>query len=157
MSDQRLLFEQKEKVATKKVLFITTESETVQQLLLANPVGAIESCKASSAGFGGNQDHLDFAFTSGDFANAHFHIKGQESEVWAALIKRILNGDIAGERYYAEGEDAASIQQAVESALSNAPANAPAKCTACGAPIDEEITRGQHQVQCEYCGTVMRW
>lgn len=153
LTDQRLLFEQKEKVAKKKVLFITTESELVQQLVMANPIGAVESVKASSRGLGGHEDHLDLAFSSGDWVNAHFHLKGQDSEEWAALVKRVLNGDIQRERYSTGGEVPAGGAQDVEQTL----AQAPTKCNACGAPIDEQIVRGQRQVQCEYCGTVMRW
>nr|MBN1228521.1 hypothetical protein [Anaerolineae bacterium] len=153
LTDQRILFEQKEKVATKKVLFVTTASEMVQELLLATPVSGIESVKASTAGLMGGQDHLDFDFNTGDFVNAHFHIKGQDSTEWAALVKRVLNGEIMRERYYAEGEEAQAEIQATETAMTEAPTN----CTACGAPLDEQIVRGQRQIECEFCGTVMRW
>lgn len=153
ISDQRLLFEQKEKVATKKVLFVTTESEMVQELLMTVPLTGIESCTASHSGLGGHQDHLDFSFNEGDFVNAHFHVKGQDSDNWAVLVKRVLNGDIQRERYYPEGVDADAVAAAEEAAL----ANAPAVCESCGAPLDPEIVRGQRSIQCEYCGTVMRW
>ncbi len=153
LTDQRLLFEQKEKVATKKVLFITTESELIQQLVLATSVTSIQTVKPSRRGIGGHQDHLDIDFSSGDYVNAHFHLQGQDCEEWVALIKRVLNGEIQRERYYAEGEDATAAQQVLEETL----AAAPTRCQACGAPLDEEIVRGQHQIQCEYCGTVMRW
>jgi hypothetical protein len=153
LTDQRLLFEQKEKVATKKVLFITTESEVVQALLLQVPVASVESVKASTKGMLGREDHLDFTFSSGDFVNAHFHIKGQDSEEWAVLVNRVLNGDIEQEKYYPAGVDAAAEQHALDQAM----AEAPAQCTACGAPLDAQLVRGQNSIQCEYCGTVMRW
>jgi len=47
---ERLVFEQKEKKATKKMLFITTAKETVQELIFAVPVGQIEECQASNIG-----------------------------------------------------------------------------------------------------------
>ena len=153
LSDQRLLFEQKEKIATKKVLFVTTESEMVQELLMQVAVTGIDTCTSSHTGLGGHQDHLDFTFTEGDFVNAHFHIEGQDSDRWAALVKRVLNGDIQRERFYPEGTDAAAAAAQAEAAM----AEAPSVCEACGAPLDPEIVRGQHSIQCEYCGTVMRW
>jgi hypothetical protein len=153
LSDQRLLFEQKEKVATKKILFVTTESETIQAVLMAVAVTDIETCVSSHAGLGGHQDHLEFTFTKGDYVNAHFHIEGQESDGWAALVKRVLNSDIQRERFYPEGTDAATVSALEEAAMSEAPA----ECESCGAPLDPEIVRGQRSIQCEYCGTVMRW
>lgn len=153
LSDQRLLFEQKEKVATKKVLFITTDSETVQELVFQAPVGSIESCSASSKGLFGHQDHIDVTFSEGNYQNAHFHLDGQDSEMWVGLINRVANGDIQSERYYAEGETPESDQAALDKAF----AGAPSKCEACGAPLDEKLVKGQRQIECEYCGTVMRW
>jgi hypothetical protein len=153
LSDQRLLFEQKEKVATKKVLFVTTDSETVQELAFEAPVGSVESCSASSKGLFGHQDHIDVTFSAGNTRNAHFHLDGQDSETWVALINRTANGDIQSERYYAEGETPETEQAALDQSF----AEAPSKCEACGAPLDERLVKGQHQIECEYCGTVMRW
>jgi hypothetical protein len=153
LSDQRLLFEQKEKVATKKVLFITTDSETVQELVFEAPVGSVASCAASSKGLFGHQDHIDVTFSAGNYQNAHFHLEGQDSETWAGLINRVANGDIQAERYYSEGETPESAEAALDQAFSEAPS----KCEACGAPLDEKLVKGQRQIECEYCGTVMRW
>lgn len=153
LTDQRLLFEQKEKVATKKVLFVTTEAEMVQELLLEVPCGAIGEVKASSKGLMGHEDHLDFEFSDGNVRSAHFHIDGQDSEMWTGLVKRVLNGEIERERWYAEGQDAASIAEAEAEAMSAAPT----QCSACGAPLNEKLVRGQRQVECEYCGSVTRW
>jgi len=47
LTDQRLVFEQREKVATKKFLFITTASEEVQEMLWEAPVGALEEADAT--------------------------------------------------------------------------------------------------------------
>lgn len=153
LTDQRLLFEQKEKVATKKVLFVTTESEMVQELLMAVPITGVESCASSHKGLGGHQDHLDFEFSEGDFVNAHFHLQGQDSDRWAALIKRVLNAEIQRERFYPEG----TVPEAVAAEEEAVMAEAPASCESCGAPLDAEIVRGQRSIECEYCGTVMRW
>jgi hypothetical protein len=154
LTDQRLIFEQKEEKATKKVLFITTEKEMLQEMLFQVPIGAVEEIKSSSKGLFGHEDHLDFTFGSGaEYPTAHFHIDGQESEFWVGLIKRVQNGEISSERYYAPGENAEAEAQALQETF----ANAPQRCTACGAPFDAPIAKGQRQIKCEYCGTLMTW
>ena len=154
LTDQRLVFEQKEEVATRKVLFITTEKELVRGTLFEVPIGLVESVKATSQGLFGNEDHLEMSFGTGaDYASAHFHLKGQDSEEWARLVNRTVNGQIQSERYYAPGETPAAVSAALEDSLKAAPQ----QCTSCGAPFSAPIAAGQRQAQCEYCGTTMRW
>lgn len=154
LTDQRLIFEQKEEVATKKVLFITTDKEMVRQLLFEAPIGSIQSVKASARGLLGNQDHLDCEFGAGaPYDRAHFHIDGQDSEEWAALIKRVQTGDIQSECVQRPGDPASASSYDADRAASNAPS----RCTACGASFDTPIAHGQRQIICEYCGTTMRW
>jgi hypothetical protein len=154
LTDQRLVFEQKEKKATKKVLFVATEKETYQEMLFEAPVMSVDSVKASSKGLMGHQDHLDFEFGSGsDFANAHFHIDGQESEWWTGLVNRVKNGEIRREQYAAGEEASPTVDEESAGSL----AEAPERCTSCGAPFDTPVAKGQRQIQCEYCGTTMRW
>ncbi len=154
LTDQRLIFEQKEEKVTKKVLFIAAEKETLQEMLFQVPIGAVEGVKSSSKGLFGHEDHLDFTFgPAADYPIAHFHIDGQESEFWVGLIKKVQNGEISNERYYATGESAEVEAQALQEIF----ANAPQKCTACGAPFDAPIAKGQRQIKCEYCGTLMTW
>ena len=77
LTDQRLFFEQKEEVATKKVLFITTAKEKVQKLLLEAALASVEQVKPSKKGLLGHEDHLDVGFTlDGPVRAAHFHIDG---------------------------------------------------------------------------------
>jgi hypothetical protein len=144
----------RKKKVTKKVLFIAAEKETLQEMLFQVPVGAVEGVKSSSKGLFGHEDHLDFTFgPAADYPIAHFHIDGQESEFWVGLIKKVQNGEISNERYYATGENAKVEAQALQEIF----ANAPQKCTACGAPFDAPIAKGQRQIKCEYCGTLMTW
>lgn len=153
LTDQRLLFEQKEEVATKKVLFIATEKETVRQLVFEAPLGSVKNVKSSAKGLMGHEDHLDFEFGAGaPFPLAHFHIKGQESDEWLGIVKRVQTGDIQSERTAASAAPA-SPAQAADAAASNAPQ----RCSACSAPITTPIMHGQRQIECEYCGTTMRW
>jgi hypothetical protein len=68
-----------------------------------------------------------------------------------SLIKKVLNGEINREKI------ASAVEAVASGAAEPGAAQIPTQCTACGAPIDEAITRGQQQVECEYCGTIMRW
>ena len=50
LTDQRLIFEQKEEVATKKVLFVVTEKQKVQGLQLEAPVALVDKVETSKQG-----------------------------------------------------------------------------------------------------------
>ncbi|MGD8996986.1 MAG: hypothetical protein PVH80_02675 [Anaerolineae bacterium] len=146
LTDERLIFEQKEKKATKKVLFIATEKERVQGLIFAVPVGQIEEVKASQKGFMGRKEMLELLFTpEADLSGAMLRLRGADNEEWARLIGRVKSGEIARERTRPKDE------AAVESARS-----APTTCPTCGAALDVEIVRGMREITCEYCGTVIR-
>ena len=146
LTDERLLFEQKEEVATKKVLFITTEKETVQQLILDVPVGQIEEITASDKGFLGRKEMLELAFApEADLSDATLRLHGADNEEWSGLIGRVKSGEIAKERTQPKDEVAVEAMRA-----------APTKCPTCGASISVEIVRGMREMTCAYCGTVIR-
>lgn len=98
LSNRRLLFEQKEKIATKKVLFITTASELVQELLIDQPHSGISGVKAESKGLFGHQDFLMVSLSDPRLGDVSLHINGQDSKDWAALIERARSGQIEAER-----------------------------------------------------------
>jgi hypothetical protein len=146
LTDQRLLFEQKQELATKKVLFITTQKEKVQQLLLEVPVALVNNVKATKQGFLGHEDHIDLAFAPAAAVEAaHFHIDGQDSNQWQGLIGRAKARDFDADRAVAVDE------AAVEKVKS-----APTACPHCGAAITTQILRGMDSIRCEYCGKVIR-
>jgi hypothetical protein len=146
LTDQRLLFEQKQDIATKKVLFITTEKKRVHKLLLQAPVGQVKEVRASKRGLMGHEDHIDVTFTA-DAAvpAAHFHLDGQDCELWQGLIHQAKAGDFDRERAVALD------QELVERAR-----QAPTSCPNCNAPITQQIVRGMDHIRCEYCGHVIR-
>ncbi|MBM3151333.1 MAG: hypothetical protein FJZ96_03870 [Chloroflexi bacterium] len=145
LTDQRLLFEQREEVVTKKVLFVATEKELVQKLLWESPVALVESIKTSKQGVMKNEDHLDLTFASGAPARTvHFHI-WQPSEEWQALINR------AKGKEFDLGRAVAIDQSVVDKAMS-----APSKCPSCGGLITQVVLRGMDSISCEYCGLVIR-
>lgn len=98
LTDRRMIFEQKEKVATKKVLFITTASEFIHQTLIDQPLNEIQSFEPQSKGLFGHQDFLQLAFQDRKLGQVAFHIDGQDSNEWAALIKKAHSGELAADR-----------------------------------------------------------
>jgi hypothetical protein len=146
LTDERLIFEQKEKKPTKKVLFIATEKEEVQRLVFAVPIGQIEEVKASQKGIMGRKEMMELLFTpEADLSSAMLRLRGADNQKWAGLIGRVKSGEIARERTRPKDE------AVVESARA-----APTTCTTCGAALDVEIVRGMREITCEYCGTVIR-
>jgi len=147
LTDQRLLFEQKEEVATKKFLFITTDKEKVHQLLLDVPVDDVEQAKASKKGLLGHEDHIDLVLSANaPVRAAHFHLDGQDSNLWQAMIGRAKTRDFDKDR--AVKVDQAAVDRA---------ANAPTKCPNCGGAFTKPVLRGQTEIKCEYCGAVARF
>lgn len=163
LTDQRLLFEQKEEVATKKVLFITTEKQKVQGLQWQIPVMHIDKAAGSKRGFMSKDDFLtvtcsgDGAFLNtegqpmyvpgvgGKMTSLDIHLKGETGEAWQGHIGRVKSREIEKERTVP-----------VDQAAAEAVANAPTKCTTCGATLTQTILRGQTEIKCEYCGSVIR-
>jgi hypothetical protein len=146
LTDQRLIFEQKQEVATKKVLFVTTEKEKVQQLLLDVPLAQVQSVEASKKGLMGHEDHIDVALAPGaPVSAAHFHLDGQDSNLWQGLIGRAKGGDFDRDRAVPIDDEAREKIKA-----------APTKCPNCGAPITQPVLRGMDSLKCEFCGHVVR-
>jgi hypothetical protein len=146
ITDQRLFYEQKQEVATKKILFITTEKEKVQKLLLEVPVALVDQVKASKKGLFGNEDHLELSFKPGaPVVSAWFHLDGQDCNGWQGLLGQVRSGDLDAERAVAVDPD--QVRKA---------RSAPGKCPSCGAPVTQVVLRGMDSIKCEYCQFVMR-
>ncbi len=147
LTDERILFEQKEEVATKKILFITTQKETVQEFIFAVPIGQIDEAKASDKKkFLGRKEMLDLLFApEADLSGATLRLLGVDNEEWVRLIGRVKSGEIDKERTQPKDEAAVEAAQA-----------APTKCPTCGATLNVEIVRGMREIACEYCGSVIR-
>ncbi|MDO9085638.1 MAG: hypothetical protein Q7U53_05460 [Anaerolineaceae bacterium] len=146
LSDQRLIFEQKQEVATKKILFITKERELRQEILVDIPVRMIETVKTSKQGIFKNQDYLDLIFASGaQYSNAQFHLQNQDCEDWKTLINKTLSGDFDKNR----------IEQ-VDQEILDKVKNAPTICPQCSATINVQILRGMDQISCQFCGAIIK-
>jgi uncharacterized coiled-coil protein SlyX len=145
LTDQRLLFEQKEEIVTKKVLFVATEKKKVQQLQLECSVSLVGTVDASKQGMLKNEDHIGMDFNSGaPVAMAHFHI-WQDGSAWQMLINRAKSKDFDKDRAVAVDQSAVDKVKA-----------APAQCPSCGGNLTKPVLRGQDSITCEYCGFVIR-
>ena len=96
LTDQRILFEQKEEIVTKKVLFVATEKQKVQQLQFECPVSMVEKTDASKQGLLKNEDHIELRFASGaplEMARLLSGRMGRRGRVSSTVPKRrILTG-----------------------------------------------------------------
>jgi hypothetical protein len=107
----------------------------------------VTEVKASKKGLMGHEDHLDFALTSAAPARkAHFHIDGQDCNLWQATVGRVKNGEIEKSRVQPISEEEKQRLR-----------NAPTKCSSCGGSIKAPILRGQTEIHCVYCGAVTRF
>ncbi len=99
LTDRRLLFEQREEVATKKVLFITTAKQKLQSLQWDLPVAQLQSAAGAKKGFMGKDDYLTLTCVSDTpFRTADLHLKGESGEAWRVFIERVKSGAIEQER-----------------------------------------------------------
>lgn len=143
LTDQRLLFEQKE--TTGKTLGLFGGKRT-QELKWEIPLNQIESVLAENKGFFGGKDMLYFTLEAGaPFAKITVEVKGNaKCKFWAAQIQRMIAGETNDER--AIKPDAEMLESL---------RNTPTECNACGGTLPRLIAN-QREVSCNYCGTVIR-
>ena len=159
LTDQRLIYEQLEEVATKKVLFVTTEKEIVRELAWEAPVGAIDKSSAEDkggfVGFGVkelltlnfNRDAKDVP----DEITMRF-LDYADNEMWEKLIEQVKSGRIESDKYsgaVAEAEHSDAASQSSSSTL-----DVPTNCTSCGGKLPTAF-KGMQQLECEFCGHVI--
>lgn len=151
LTDQRLLFEQREEVVTKRKFGIfKSESEKIQKVLIEVQTHEIEQVSHKEEGgfLGmGKADILELVFAdTAALTRARFHLKGQNSSEWATMIKRVQTGEIDGDRadeYLEEVEAAEAVT-----------ASFPTECPTCFAAV-QPPPRGATSVTCEFCNTVI--
>ena len=143
LTDQRLLFEQKEEVVVKRRFLVFTEKETVHKLLWELPIGLVERAEEEKEGrFVFKKEYLELTFGPGaPLATARLRL-GVDPEEWLALIGRVKSGEIVRERI--DVEEVAAVPEE--------PLEIPAQCPGCGAALPQQVVRGQRVIVCEYCG-----
>jgi uncharacterized coiled-coil protein SlyX len=152
LTDERIIFEQKEEIATKKILFITTEKELVQEMIFEALVGHVEEVNTSDEGLLGRKEMMEILFVpEARYNEVTLRLRGAENEAWAELIDRVRTGEIERERLRVEGE-AAPEEQAMELEAEEIPTD----CPNCGATFTQPIVQGMREITCEYCGTIVR-
>ena len=145
LTDQRLLFEQKEKIATKKFLgILATESKSLQSVQLEIAVPEIEAVEGKQEGgfLGMGKSHI-LAFTfaaSAPVSRARFLLKEQEVADWAKHLKQVRTGAIHRDRASAFAAEVKALEKIVF----------PTQCPHCFAPVPKPAT-GVTAVTCEYC------
>ncbi len=146
LTDQRLLFEQREEIATKKVLFVTTERKKVQELLFEVPVFSISTVRATKQGMLKNEDWLELEFESAAFArSAKIHLDGQNCDEWQKLITQVKSRELDSDRVITIDSQAAEKAKA-----------APVICPFCGGSITKPVLRGMDTIKCDFCGNVIK-
>lgn len=143
LTDQRLVFEQKEKTGKKFGLF---GGQMTQEKEWDIPLHQVEHVTAENKGLFGGKDLLHFTFGSGaPFAQTTVEVKGKaKCKFWEAQIQRMIRGETNDER---------AIQPDTETL--EAIRNAPTACHVCGATLPM-LVASQRQLECQYCGTVIR-
>jgi hypothetical protein len=144
LTDQRIVFEQREEVATKKVLFIATEKKLVQEKLFEFPFSSISEVKPHKAGLFKNEDNLDFSLANSFTDKVTLHI-WQDCNDWVALINRVKNGEFDQDRVVAIDKEVIEKVKA-----------APTQCPECGGAITKPVLRGQDTIICDFCGAIIR-
>jgi hypothetical protein len=151
LTDGRLIFEQREKKATKKILFIATEKELVQEMLWDSPIGNIEETESEDKrAFLKRKELLTLRFTerTRDLpSDATVRLKGSTNETWTSLIRRAKTGQLDTERIESPEEEAG---EEISSA------DLPTVCPSCGGKLPP-IFKGMREVTCDYCGTLVRF
>ncbi|MHB0876968.1 MAG: hypothetical protein ACYC5O_13095 [Anaerolineae bacterium] len=96
LTTQRLVFEQKQDVATKKVLFITTEKQRVQRVQLEVPLDRVSNAEGKKMGLMGHEDHFGVMLDPGSPVSvARFHIDGQDCYLWQSQVMQARRGEWA--------------------------------------------------------------
>jgi hypothetical protein len=103
LTNKRILFERKEKVATKKILFITTSSELVHEVLIDQDIKSCSNEKAMHKGLFGNQDFLEINFSDPKLGMVSFHLNGQDCNLWVNWVQKVKSGEINNERTSGSG------------------------------------------------------
>lgn len=146
LTDQRLIFEQKQDVATKKFLFITTETEKIQSQLFEIPVPQIEKVESAKKGLFKNEDWLEMVFASGaQLREAVLHLDGQDCTDWQGYINKAVAKEFDRDRVAPVSE--AELEKVKK---------APTICPSCGGTISKPVLRGMDSITCEFCGKVIR-
>ena len=142
LTDQRLIFEQKETTGKRLGMFGGKQEQEVEWALGLNTVEDVET---ENKGLFGGKDMLHFKTSDREHRAITVEVKGGvDCKFWQKQIQRMISGDVANER--AIEPDPELLQQVRE---------APTACHVCGGTLPV-LVAGQNQITCDYCGTTLR-
>ena len=154
LTDARLVFEQRQEVAKKKILFITTEKELIKEKLWESPIGAVEETEAEDQkAFLRRKELLTLRFsertreTPGDVT---LQLKNVDNDAWRVLIRKAKAGELDSDRLGAAPPEQQLVAD-IEQEQTAPPKELPTRCPNCNAPLPA-IFKGMRQVTCDYCG-----
>ena len=157
LTDARLIFEQRQEIAKKKVLFITTEKELIQQKLWESPIGAVDELETEDKkAFLSRQELLTLRFSerTRDLpSDVTLQLKGADNDAWRTMIRRAKSGQMDVERFGAPPPDE-SLAAEIEQETAAPAKELPTVCPNCNAPLPA-VFKGMKQVSCDYCGTTV--
>ena len=143
LTNMRFIYEEERMEVLKKILFFATEKKKVREVLIDQPIGAVESLRSGSMGlFKGAGLYIKFKEGTGG-GEARFDTKGKQGDQISRFYQYVMGG---GADEVMEGEEEEGKKEAFR----------PVVCPHCSAPYTEEVYRGQTSVECRYCGTVVR-
>lgn len=142
LTNQRIVFEQREKTGKKLGMFGgKMEQEVEWETLLS----AVDGMEVENKGMFGGKDMIHFNLNAGDMRRVTLEVKGgADNKFWQKQVTRMISGDTEDER---------AIEPDPE--MIEALKNAPTACHVCGATLPQ-IVAGQTEISCQYCGTVVR-
>jgi hypothetical protein len=147
LTDQRVIFEIHEKIVKKKVLFVTTASEIERRVGFETILAHVERAEHFQEGALKGKSHLRLIFTSqGPYSQTQFRVNSGTNSEFCRLISRIQSGELLKNR--TEEVDQESLERL---------RNVPSQCPSCGGLVTQKVLRGQNEINCEYCGFVMRF
>jgi len=143
VTDKRMVFEQNEKTGKRLGMF---GGKQTQEVLWETPLSAIEKVTGDDQGMFGGKDMMKLELGAGaPYAEINCEIKGGiEADFWAQQVQRAAKG------YIAQDSTVEPDPELIERLR-----NAPTDCPNCGGVLPE-LSAGDTQVTCSYCGTVIR-
>lgn len=157
LTDGRLLFEQRQEIVTKRVLFIKTEKKVQQELLWFAPIGGIEvvALEDKKELLRARKELLVLRLEGGNAPHeVTLNLMDARNEDWARYIKRAQEGQFDAERI--DVALPATAEAAPSEAGTPVEASAvPTKCPSCGANLPT-LYKGMRELRCAYCDTLIR-
>lgn len=142
LTNQRLVFEQKEKTGKRLGMF---GGKMEQEVEWEAPLNTLDSVDIENKGMFKGKDMINFTLNAGDMRNVTVEVKGHaDNKFWQKQIDRMIKGDTEDER---------AIQPDPE--MVEALKNAPTACHVCGGTLPQ-IVAGQNEITCGYCGAKVR-